>query len=433
MNKKQWSLVILSVFLTILMLFNLGCAGSSPEEEKVMEEVVEILTEDDSEDSADTSAADEPEKEEVEDTPIPRYSFVETYDYPPMASLDEYTNIIGLTDADKEKLDVRLDIEGNNVWGGGLDVEGVPPSAEPYSDIIFTARGTFDYPPDYTGLPVNGMHTCGYYNYEVPTWVSCPQGLDTTDVSRWHVIYVGFGDTVPISHDTRYGTVALAMILANDPLGIYVPHEEYPQDHFGGANVRLINRSAPGEDWESNAYDSDWNLLDVDFFTAFYKNIAAFYVSAADVELEYPFGRPTCDWADPNDYQNSFSGDTEFGDATIPPTQWQASSHIVYNSATRNDGKLPEGYSLCSYGNCFMNYGDSLPREGNNFVSCECSGCTNQTGCDCALFTNNVYKTIDLWFTDPKLELEQWEHVADANQKTLLNPAIHYSCFCVSK
>ena len=430
MNNKRWSLVILSVLLTTFMLFSLGCTGSTPEEEKVMEEVVEILTEDDSEDSADTSAADEPEKEEVEDTPIPLYSFEETYDYPPMASLDEYTNIIGLTDADKEKLDVRLDIEGNNVWAGGPDVEGVPPSAEPYSDIIFTARGTFDYPPDYTGLPVNGMHTCGYYNYEVPTWVSCPQGLDTTDVSRWHVVMVGFNGIVPMMHDTRHGMVTVAMILENNPQGIFEPQAANPQDHFRGTNTWLTNQYIIGEPWEANAYDSNWNPLHVNFFTVFYKNIAVFYLSADDVQLEYPFGRPTCDWANPDAYKSSFSGDTEFGDAIIDPTQWGIGSQIFMRNNTKAVSFLPEGYSLCSHGGCFMNYGDSYAGAGNNFASCECSGCTNQPGCDCALFTND---SSYFEFNFPRMKEVPWEYVADANQKTLLDPKANYNCFCVSK
>ncbi|MGB2957105.1 MAG: hypothetical protein WBB64_14195 [Anaerolineales bacterium] len=422
MNKRNWVLKFLTLLFCGSVLISAGCTKPTDEEKLAMTAAVEVM-------APDTPVG---EAEKPPDTPLPPpWTFVDTYGLDSMIALDEYTNIIGLEDSDKQKLDVRIDIEGNNVWAGGLDVEGIPPSAEPYSDIVFTARGTFDYPPDYTDLPVNGMHTCGYYNYEVPTWVSCPQGLDTTGITRWHVLYVGFGDTVPLNHDTRYGTVALAMILANDPLGIYIPHPEFPQDHFGGTNVWLINQSAPGEVWESNAYDSGWNPINVDFFTAFYKNIAAFYVSAADVELEYPFGRPTCDWADPNDWQNSFSGDTEFGDATIDPTQWGIGSQIFMQNKPKAVSFLPEGYYLCGLGigGCRFNYGGG-GEEDNVMASCECVGCTNQAGCDCALFRKDKYYG---GFTFRPMNEKPWEYVADANQITLLDPKANYNCICVSE
>jgi len=430
LNKNRWSLVILSVFLTIFMLFSMGCSGSTPEEEKAMEEVVEILTEDDSEDSADTSATDEPEKEEVEDTPIPRYSFVETYDYPPLASLDEFTNIIGLTDENKEKLDVRMDIEGNNVWGGGPDVEGISPEAAPFADIVFTARLSFEYEVGSLKIRPTSQFTCGYYNYEIPMWVVCPQGLDITGIDRFHVLVIGFWEDIPINHETHYGTVAAAMVPDNDPTGLWVPLPEYPEDHWQGTKRWYRTGYEPDMGWSSQAYNSDWTENPANFFTVFYRNLAVFYMSAADMAVEYPAGRATADWIDPTDWPGSFSGDVEGGNSTLDPFAWMLFSRITPTNETGGGNILPEGYSLCVHGGCFMSYGDSFPKEGNNVVSCECSGCTSRPGCDCALFSRENYFS---GFTFEPIKDKTWEYVADANQRTLLDPKAYYNCYCVSK
>jgi hypothetical protein len=360
-----------------------------------------------------------------------RVKYTEKYNIPEMTSLDEYTAMIGLGNTEKENLDIHIDVEGNNVWGGGLDVEGVPPQAEGFADIIFSARGTLVYPPEYTGLPVNGFHTCGSYNYDVPTWVTCPQGFDSSGINEWHMLVLGFKENIPIQHETHYGTVAAAMVPDDDPNGLWVPMPEYPQDHFGGTKWWLINRYEVGMPWTSQAYNSNWEEIYVPFFTVFYKNIVIFYMSADAFALPYPYGRGTNDWSNPVDWMGTFSGDVEGGDATLAPLPWLSSARASFTNETGALSYLPPGYEHCSYGGCLFFYEYQLTEDP--YGKCSCIGCTSNPGCDCYVLSrewnpvlaNNQEGLIPVTVT--------YDYVADRDQKVPYTRDLIHDCLCLKK
>jgi len=425
LNNKQWSLVILSVLLTIFMLFSLGCSGSTPEEEKALEEVVEILTEDDSEDSADTSATDEPEEEEITEPPV--FSFAETYDYPPMASLDEFTNIIGLNEADKEKLDVQKDIEGNNVWGG--NPEDIPGGYQGYTDIVFSARGSIVYEPEYSRPPVNALFTCGYSNPEIPLWVVCPPGLNTEGVSKWFMLYLGLLNNTPMVHESNFGTFSAVMDSDNDYGNNYIPHQDFPNDYYNGTDLWFTTWFDPTTYWSSQVTDSNWNFVNKYFFTVFYKNIVVFFIPIDEIPVLNPGVRGTVMWTDQAWSLESYGGDVEGGDPTLPLRPWDSGSKVTFTNPSGGEDYLPTGFSFCRYGGCaFTRDEPGGFSNSNQMVTCECVGCTTIPGCECALFAN--HESVDTWSDLPASA--NWEFVAGQNQKTLLEPGIYHSCFCVS-
>ena len=436
MNAKRWLMIVLSFLLLATMLLTLGCnkpkteEGSSPSEGEIDLSIDEGSEE--SEETSDTSEeteTDEDEEPGEEITEPTFFSYAETHAYPPLSSLDEFTTRIGLSDEDKQNLSIHIDVEGNNVWGG--KPEDIPQGYQGFTDIVFSARGSIAYESDYTGPPVNALFTCGYANPDVPLWVVCPPMLNMEDTNNWYLLALGLLDNTPFAHESNFGTITAALDSDANPENNWVALPEYPNDYYQGTDLWFTNMYDPSTGWRGGAFDADWNDANIYFITVFYKNIVVFFIPVDEIPAPNPGGRGTVMWTDHKWSLESYGGDVELGDPTLPPVPWGPGSLANFTSDRGGAVILPEGYTFCSFSGCNFNLDDPEFDDLNVMGSCECSGCTMNPGCDCFLFTERSPRDRypPYTFSDPMY----LDFVAGPNQKTLLDYQLNYNCLCVNE
>jgi len=426
-NKK--SFLYLTIIVTITLVFCTGCfftLGQDPYDDALDELIDASKNAEDKEKVPDTATP----TPEPTNTPLPPWTFVDEYELPEMNALDEFTNIMGLSEEEKQKLDVHLDIAGNNVWAGAHKPENFPESAEDFSDIRATGRFTIDIPPG-PPWPINAPFTCGYVNPNIPARVVCPYGLDTSGTDRWHVGVVVFGADIPYNHPTRYGTINWPLVTEPDTDNRFVPHPEYPNDYYNGTQYWPGAWYEPEYGWEAAAYDSSWHPVDMNFFWIFYRNLALIFISGADVVLEFPSGRATVDWVIPDDWQRSFSGDVEQGDANLDPIPWMGGPQVFEYKEKGSGVAAPEGYERCkdSGSGCMMDR-EARWDPGSRMAACVCQTCTQTEGCECILFVDTNPWDVD---TPYNAHINNFEILGENHQSVDLDPALQHWCTCLSK
>jgi len=443
MRKKKRNLIILSG-ITILALFITSscCPLFSPpglisDEETEAEEAVDDSMDSDSSESEESTdqSVDDSESEatetEQEEVPVeqPPFSFAESFDFPPLASYDEFTTGLGLDDEEKQKIEVHLDVVGNNVWAGGPGFE--LGGYTEYTDIVFYALGTITDKRDPDSPPFNTQFTCGSYNWEVPTWVVCPQGFNAEGINEWHMLTMGLLDDSPFMHESHYGTFTVALDPDNDPANNHVPLPEWPWDHYKNTDYWPIVRYDPTtHEWTAMTYRSDWSADHLNYFTVFYKNTVTFYLPVQEFPEMYFGGRFALEWTVMDRSPESYGADVSQGDPDQPLFTWNNSESIKDDTGYAH--YLPSGYAFCSPSGCKMNrdeIGKDLGFEAIDNLDhwCECTGCTNQPECSCKMFRSEI----DLRFGAPSVNPKDYTYYADSNQRTLLDPFYSYRCFCV--
>jgi hypothetical protein len=146
--------------------------------------------------------------------------------------------------------------------------------------------------------------------------------------------------------------------------------------------------------------------------------------------VEYPAGRATVDWTNPDDWQGSFSGDVEGGDPTIDPIPWGFDSRVLFVKEKTEADHLPEGYTSCNNDpGCYFDNGDFSDRS-SRVATCMCAGCAGVEGCECVLM-----RDLQPWdFQSPySSHIHEWVFIAGPNEPVELNPDAPFRCTCVKK
>jgi len=421
MNKKGWTFIILALLIFISVLISTGCGKQT--EEDIEATVVQILV---STNTPEPTSTPEP-------TPLPPWYFADEYSLPELDAFDEFAALLGFSEEDKQKIDVHLDIAGNNVWAGAQKPENFPESAEEYSDIIATSQFTLNTPPDMPpGLPwpTNAPFVCGYANPTIPARVVCPNGMETLGTDQWHVGVIVFGADIPYNHPTRYGTINWPLVTEPDTDNRFVPDPAFPNDYYTGTQIWPMAFSDPVDGWEAAAYDSSWNPVDMNFFWIFYRNLAVIYISAADVVLDFPSGRATVDWANPENYIGGFSGDVQRGDASLDPIPWLGGPQVFEYKYESRENLYPEGYKRCSNGSsgCMMDRANQW-EPGSPYAACVCGTCGLEM-CECVLYVDTIPWDPD---TPYFARIHNYEVVGTNQESVNLDPNLQHWCSCLSK
>jgi hypothetical protein len=443
MKIKPRILIITSVILVITALTLSACCplfgapDIKPDEDEEMEVVSEDVEDSSSTESgededqpSDVSESDavEDEEEASVDQPAP-FSFAESFDFSPLAAYDEFTTGLGLDDEEKQKIEVHLDIVGNNVWAGGPEIE--PGGYQGYTDIVYYALTTISDNRESDGPPFNTQFTCGSYNWDVPTWVVCPEEFNADGIDEWHMLTMGLLENTPFLHDSHHGTFSAALDPDNDPANNFIALLEWPWDHYKNTDLWHIGYYDPlTYQWTAETYRSDWTQAYYNFFIVYYKNTVNFFLPVLEYPQMYFGGRLALEWTALDRNLENYGADVTQGDPDQQLFTWNNSVSIKDSAGYTHH--LPDEYAFCSASGCKLKhdeYGKDLDLEAvlNLDHWCECTGCTSIPDCSCKMFKSEI----EMRFAPPEFNPRFYDFFADHNQRTSIDILHSYRCFCV--
>ena len=432
MRKKTRNLVILSV-LTILALFITSscCPLFRPpdlnsDKDTETEGIVDDSVDDslsDSEVSEDQTANDgESETIEIEQEIIEanKASFNFTDIHRALGSLDQFTNYIGLSPVEKERIQLLSEPEGDNIHFL-TDIE--PEMYRLESDIIFSGSFILEIDPEYTSMPVEALFQCSNYLPEIPVRVLCGEEEQTEAILEWYVPFFVVAKDIPPESETDYLQITAVFDMDGDPANNHQAHEPASKDFWQGGDTAYAMNYSPQSGWNYQMFKNSLEGFTAEptgSFAVVQGNLVAWFIPGSEIEVLVPewlgsihisdeYYSPESTGANTTNYGSplglvSFDPDTRVSNYINPEGQ----PHVI-----------PGPYDLCAWIGCIPTFDLSIPS-----ISCECSGCTYDPDCNCILFKRN------LAMEDPFYKF-YWEYVAEGEEKTPLGDYERYECICV--
>jgi hypothetical protein len=433
MNKKTAPVVLLSFLLVLGMLSLSACCplfgppsvkeGKDAEADPQVDEVIEVESTE-GEGSEDQPVGDESDNEttdsEEEITEARKASFNFSDTHRALGALDRFTDYIGLSPGEKEKIQLITEPEGDNIHFL-TDIE--PEMYRLESDIIFSGSFILEIDPEQNVTPIEALFQCDSYLPEMPARILCSDEEHTEPILEWYVPFFVVADNIPQESETDHIQAAAGFDNDGDPSNNHQAHEMAKNDFWQGSDKVYAMNFSPLGGWDIAMYENSpegFTAKPTMSIAVVQENLVAWLIPGFEIEVKIPdwlgsihigdeYFSPESTGANTTNYGNplglvSFDPDTRVSNYINPEGQ----PHVI-----------PGPYDLCAWIGCVPTFDLSIPS-----ISCECSGCTYDPDCNCVLFKRNFA------MENPYGKF-YWEYVAEGEEKIPLVSYVRYECICV--
>jgi len=432
MNNKRWPLIILSIFLTIFMLFSLGCTKPKTNPEtSISEQDGEPLTSDEvdkdqadgSDESTSADSAEETEAQEGDSETGVTFSFISIDAR--LVALDNFMRSMGIDNASLENMVINEEPENDNIHGTGDEPGGYTPEV----DIIYSGSAIIHLE---NNVSLDNILECWSFNPGINAGVFCSDDKASESSSELVINWFATAEPIPLFDDSRSVMLFMGYDSNGDPGDDFQPHSLFPFDFFQGLDRVYMADYSPQIGWGFTVLanlGNGFTPVQSNGIGVVRDNLFILFTSTSEVDpsvagssggIHIHDGSMSLESTGANVFPN--------GDPTLPPDPFNPESIMSLEMDIDPDELapfLPPNFALCGIRKC--KYKTEFGEE-SMLTSCECQGCTDEPGCTCNLFIRKIaYPTSISEYT--------WNHIAGPGDLYPHNVGNDYwnICFCVKE
>jgi len=433
MNKSRW----LS-FVLIILLFSSACLaldaanvigklmdptryGTDPDTlEDAIVPKADTADEDKSAES-DTTITEETEQEIIEAN---KAAFNFTDIHRALGALDQFTNYLGLSPVEKERIQLLSEPEGDNIHFL-MDIE--PEKYRLESDILFSGSFTLEIDPDNNMMPIEALFPCGNYLPEIPVRVLCGEKEETEAILEWHIPFFVVAEDIPPASETDYLQITAVFDMDGDPANNHQAHEMAPKDFWQGGDTAYTMNYSPQSGWNYQLFKNSpegFTAEPTGSFAVTQGNLVAWFIPGSETQVFIPEWLGSIHISD--EYyspESTGANTTNSGDPTLGLVSFDPVTRVsIYKDPKQQKHSLPGPYEICAWIGCIPKFEEN---GSESLISCECSGCTYDPDCDCHIFEWNTMRI------DTPIGLKDWDYAIEGKYKYPMEMYHRYECFCV--
>lgn len=437
MKRKILVLVSLSIIVILAALFVSACwpfgspyvkPGKDAEAEDMVDDLIESSSSG-SEASEDQSASGDSAESEIPDTDqeiieANKASFNFTDIHRALGALDQFTNYLGLSPVDKERIQLLSEPAGDNIHFL-TDIE--PEMYRLESDILYSGSFILEIDPEYTGIPLEALFPCSNYLPEIPVRVLCGEKEETEAILEWYIPFFAVAEDIPPESETDYLQITAVFDMDGDPANNHQAYEMASKDFWQGGDTAYAMNYSPQSGWNYQLFKNSLEGFKAEptgSFAVTQGNLIAWFIPGEEIEVLVPEWLGSIHISD--EYyspESTGANTTNSGDPTLGLVSFDPDTRIsIYKDPKQQEHSIPGPYEICAWIGCIPKF----EQQGSeSLISCECSGCTYDPDCDCHIFEWNTMRM------DTPIGLKDWEYTIEGKYKYPVEMYHRYECFCV--
>ena len=356
------------------------------------------------------------------------FLFAHRLDDPLFESLDEVLDMIFREQPLEARANITVNEEtkGDNIFSKSSIVPG---GHDPASDIILSGHFRLDFPIDTSIPPMEARVPCGMETtIEDQLKVLCTGTKLSSEIKTWYIFFMAFQDRIPLADETRHRTLAVVLDSDQKPENNFSASAEWDYDLFQDTDLWYLFDYSPQNGWKSSVLRADGTEVESEAKALIYRNTFSVVIPGNELVSKNPGWRGSA-----SSHEGLYLAENYFGNVTLelptlgPIPVKTESFTTLYIPENGMETWLEGGDKLCQWSGCKFGYNLS---DQVRSTWCECDGCTNNSACECALFTSDPLRGSG---SRDGTSFIYWTRTANQNEPYPSDTWNLTKCFCVEK